>query len=284
VALSDRTNYELAKMQAEQVVPGALAKVVSYRAIRREQMRKRVQNARDNLFLKAAGGRLQTAREYASIGAPAGVIRPRPALEANRLRRATGSHDSHSKNHARIPSRPPGISHMEGMMEREFSRRTAIAALAASAAIPSIALAADGSGDDSELIECGRQLDVLYAAHAEANRLSQPYWDAVHAWRDAQGDRHVTNEEWMAAATRLEREVPLPSPNLDEIMNAMDDPMRRIMALPAKTPAGLAVKARLVKHENSELWDEPFEDLDWDKVKLRALIDSVLAFAERRGA
>jgi hypothetical protein len=172
-------------------------------------------------------------------------------------------------------------------MEREFSRRTAIAAMAGAAGFAAVDLAAAApcsASDDSELINLDKQVDAIEASYEEAARLSQPHWDAIEAWVRSQKRRDISPESYSAAMERLEQEFPLPKPDCDEITGMMDKPMRRIMALPAFTPAGLAVKARLVKSEYSALWEEPFEDLDWDKMKLRALVDSVLAFAERRTA
>ncbi|HEV2627211.1 MAG TPA: hypothetical protein VGV41_01010, partial [Pseudolabrys sp.] len=60
----------------------------------------------------------------------------------------------------------------------------------------------------------------------------------------------------------------------------MDAPMRRVMDLPAHTPDGLVCKAQLVRM-SSKLWDVPAEDLDWDDMKIRALVDGVLDYAAR---
>jgi hypothetical protein len=94
---------------------------------------------------------------------------------------------------------------------------------------------------------------------------------------------------------RIERELQLleaqePSEKLDEefgpqgrpdaldILDMVDVPMRRIMALPATTLAGLAVKARVARFSCKHYWDEPEEDLDWNELMARKLIDAVLDF------
>jgi hypothetical protein len=58
----------------------------------------------------------------------------------------------------------------------------------------------------------------------------------------------------------------------------LDAPMRWIMTLPATTLAGLAIKARVARFSCEHLWEEPEEDLDWDELMTRKLIDAVLDF------
>jgi hypothetical protein len=41
---------------------------------------------------------------------------------------------------------------------------------------------------------------------------------------------------------------------------------------------GLAVKARVARFSCEHYWDEPEEDLDWDELMARKLIDAVLDF------
>ena len=53
--------------------------------------------------------------------------------------------------------------------------------------------------------------------------------------------------------------------------------VRAIIAAPARTVAGLAVKARATASDACMMlwWDEPQMDLDWDKKMLRWLIEAV---------
>jgi hypothetical protein len=84
----------------------------------------------------------------------------------------------------------------------------------------------------------------------------------------------------MAALGRIELEYPVASPTCDEVTNAMDRPMCRIMELSAKTTAGLAVKARVARFACEHFWHESDEDADWDHKMARKLIDAVLHFNE----
>jgi hypothetical protein len=49
----------------------------------------------------------------------------------------------------------------------------------------------------------------------------------------------------------------------------------KIMAAPARTLAGLGVKAIVAIHASPHFWDEPFQDTDWDQKGPRALIEAV---------
>jgi hypothetical protein len=125
-------------------------------------------------------------------------------------------------------------------------------------------------------------VEALEIQLRDAQRLSRPNWDAKHAWGSAQRGRgHIPDEEIIAAYERIDLEHPLPSPDADELTDAMDSPMRRVMDLPADTPEGLAVKARLVQVGSDNLWREDPEALDWEERKLRSLVDAVLNFASR---
>ncbi|WP_316195168.1 MULTISPECIES: hypothetical protein [unclassified Bradyrhizobium] len=48
-----------------------------------------------------------------------------------------------------------------------------------------------------------------------------------------------------------------------------------IMATPARTIAGLGVKARHAAYVNSEHWNAPIDEIDWDAQAVRSLIDAV---------
>jgi hypothetical protein len=76
---------------------------------------------------------------------------------------------------------------------------------------------------------------------------------------------------------------PQSRPEALDILDMMDPPMRRIMALPATALAGLAVKARVARFSCEPFWDEPEEDLDWDELVARKLSHAVLEFCGRHG-
>jgi hypothetical protein len=50
---------------------------------------------------------------------------------------------------------------------------------------------------------------------------------------------------------------------------------KKIMSSPVHTLGGLRVKAMVAIHAPCDCWDEPFDDLDWDKKGIRALVEAV---------
>ena len=70
--------------------------------------------------------------------------------------------------------------------------------------------------------------------------------------------------------------------NLIESMLVSLEPIEQaIMAIPARTIAGLGVKARHAAHVLSEHWDAPIDQMDWDARAVRFLIDAVCSLAAR---
>ena len=102
---------------------------------------------------------------------------------------------------------------------------------------------------DAALLALGQALDVLFAEHARLH---------------AEAERIDTIEAWSAYETMLNRIQPVAD---------------AIMAAPAHTAAGLAVKARLTLWGNEIPLDEPFRDLDFHHQTTRQLIEAVLALA-----
>jgi hypothetical protein len=69
-----------------------------------------------------------------------------------------------------------------------------------------------------------------------------------------------------------------PDSNLEliEAMLVSLEPIEQaIMAIPARTIAGLGVKARHVAYVISEHWDAPIDQIDWDARAVRSLIEAV---------
>ena len=64
-----------------------------------------------------------------------------------------------------------------------------------------------------------------------------------------------------------------------EVIEAMLDRLepieRAIMATPARTVAGLGVKARHAAYVMCEYWDAPIDKIDWDARAVRLLIEAV---------
>ena len=70
-------------------------------------------------------------------------------------------------------------------------------------------------------------------------------------------------------------------PTAGDITDAMDVPMRQIMALPAFTFEGLAVKARAALFAFEYAFDRDLDELDWTDLVARHLIESILNTAAR---
>src|SRR5262245_55058085 len=65
----------------------------------------------------------------------------------------------------------------------------------------------------------------------------------------------------------------------EAILARLDPIERAIMAAPARTIAGLGVKARHAAYVMSRCWDEPIDSIDWDARAVRLLIDAVCKLA-----
>ncbi|WOH70675.1 hypothetical protein RX330_20475 [Bradyrhizobium sp. NDS-1] len=98
---------------------------------------------------------------------------------------------------------------------------------------------------DAELIALGQQLDAF------AHRLA-------------------TSEAKWAEDTAPNWEHP------DDILTEAGPVCRAILAAPARTVAGLAVKARLAAFGAPTYWQKSDEDADWDILVMRQLVESVI--------
>jgi hypothetical protein len=62
---------------------------------------------------------------------------------------------------------------------------------------------------------------------------------------------------------------------VEAILARLDPIERAIMATPARTIAGLGVKARHAAHVTSQYWSEPIDKIDWEARAVRLLIEAV---------
>ena len=121
---------------------------------------------------------------------------------------------------------------------------------------------------DVELLPLGKQFDQLERQYHEVIERDRP-----------RIERELQLLETQEPSEKLDEEFgPQSRPDALDILDMMDAPIRRIMALPATTLAGLAVKARVARFSCELFWDKPEEDLDWDELMARKLIDAVLDF------
>jgi len=183
-------------------------------------------------------------------------------------------------------------------MKTKLSRRAALAgaiSLAPAAAVAAVPIGADA---DAELIAVGEQLiavcerarelwDFLAPYSEEFNKRLAAACEEIGGVRQS-GSSKAADELWAVRSAEINQAMQAMGPELNaandehgRMIAAMGEPARRIFALPARTIRGLAIKAVLAAYENSDLWDEPFDDLDYNQNWLRNLIEAVLAFAGR---
>jgi hypothetical protein len=164
------------------------------------------------------------------------------------------------------------------IMTTTTSRRAVLAGVAALPVATTPALAAVAN-PDAELLALGERFDALMKLYDDAEVRSEPYQTAFSR-EGAKLAETAPNPDgvWEELCDRLEREYPIAYPTCDDVIDLTGEPSRQIMALPAFTPEGLAVKARLARFHCSHFWrvaDE--EKADWDDLVARKLIDAVLA-------
>lgn len=164
-----------------------------------------------------------------------------------------------------------------------ITRRTLFqaAAVTAAAVSPGVS-AAKATHPDDALLAYGRELDGCIRDHKATCAKYRPLWDKLSA--RLQDETRGQDESPVAWHHRIYAEVGLEAldqqgEHPDDIIGRSDAPSRAIMAIPATTLAGLAVKARLAKFGASHIWKESYDDADWDHLVLRSLIDAVLDLA-----
>lgn len=165
-----------------------------------------------------------------------------------------------------------------------ITRRTLFQAAAVTAAASSSSRASNAKANhpDDVLLTYGRELDSCIHDHKTTCAKYRPLWDNLSARLQDETRRH--DESSVSWHGRIYAEVGLEAldqqgEHPDDIIGRSDAPSRAIMAIPATTLAGLAVKARLAKFGASHIWKESDGDADWDHLVLRNLVDAVLELA-----
>lgn len=173
------------------------------------------------------------------------------------------------------------------------SRRTAMTVISAAAAgIAALTTAAAASAEpaDAELLELGAGFDALVPEMLATRAAAFAYSDAIEqeTARRIGGTNPVPPLQllptmlWHSTFCAVEREMG-PSSAVDVCEAAatrLDEVLDAIMATPAHTMAGLAVKARaaaILTHDY--LWHGPTIDLDWNDEILRSLFEAIFAAA-----
>jgi hypothetical protein len=109
-----------------------------------------------------------------------------------------------------------------------------------------VELRTEATDDDSNLIALGKQLEETVI---KIQRLCHP----------ASADSHLEL--------------------IESTLVCLEPIEQAIMAIPARTIAGLGVKARHAAYVISEHWDAPIDQIDWDARAVRSLIEAVCDLA-----
>jgi hypothetical protein len=129
--------------------------------------------------------------------------------------------------------------------------------------------AASCTGDDRELLALETQFKALIAELAALPAVSH-----AHAIASCSDNRTSTVE------TRVRERSDQDATRQAEAILARLYPVEQaIMAIPARTIAGLGVKARHAAYVMSQYWISPITEIDWHAKVVRLLIESVCSLA-----
>jgi hypothetical protein len=106
----------------------------------------------------------------------------------------------------------------------------------------SVVSLAEGTDDDSALLALGEQFEEIAGRVQKLQSLASP-------------DDHLEQ--------------------IEAVLGSLEPIERAIMAMPARTVAGLGVKARHAAYVMSEYWNAPIDRIDWDARAVRLLIEAV---------
>ena len=184
-----------------------------------------------------------------------------------------------------------------------ISRRDALRAglaVGAVAVLPAATAAAAimPQGDDADLIALGKRFDEARAINDDHKRRIEaveseadlpPRFDAdperwLNLVRDDYEGARAEMDVWLAkhaaASERAGIDV-LEAKRMEFVDHVLDPIVVLICATPARTLAGLVVKARALQFV-SDWWDVPANDLDLENEHARHLIDDMLSIAGRQ--
>jgi len=127
----------------------------------------------------------------------------------------------------------------------------------------------DPANDDSALLTLERQFNEVAADLFAAQRV-----------RDDLAACSVSrSSEPRSELLRPESSEEVCTRQVETILARLDPIERAIMATPARTIAGLGVKARHAAYVMSQYWEEPVDQIDWEAKAVRLLIEAVCEVA-----
>jgi hypothetical protein len=177
-----------------------------------------------------------------------------------------------------------------------LTRRAAMVAGLAAAAVPAVPALATASGD-ARLLELGRKFEPLFAKYLTFWPAYKAVWDRVEERKRA--EVHPSPEEWsnlepgtyesrvagiLEAIERINKEEGFDKLSdehdaLCESAGGIDQLTDEIVKTPATTLAGLAVKARAACMVFHSYWDGPRNKMDIDEHLVRELVDGICRLA-----
>ena len=137
----------------------------------------------------------------------------------------------------------------------------------------SVGSATASSGDDSPLLALEKQFNAITAELLALERLC----------RDQKRNRGPTARSpegsTIASCVGEHTHDAVMTEQIESVLARLHPVERAIMQTPARTMAGLSVKARHAAYVTSQYWEAPIDKLDWDAQAVRLLIEAVCDFA-----
>ena len=127
----------------------------------------------------------------------------------------------------------------------------------------------DPANDDSALLTLERQFNEVAADLFAVQRVRDTLV-ACSVSRSSESRSELLRPEYSEEVRTRQVET---------ILARLDPIERAIMATPARTIAGLGVKARHAAYVVSQCWEKPVDQIDWEAKAVRLLIEAVCEVA-----
>jgi hypothetical protein len=127
----------------------------------------------------------------------------------------------------------------------------------------------DLANDDSALLTLERQFNEV-AADLFAVQRVRDEWAACSVSRSSEPASELSRPEYSEEVRKRE---------VESILARLDPIERAITTTPARTIAGLGVKARHAAYVVSQYWEAPIGQIDWEAKTVRLLIEAVCEVA-----
>jgi hypothetical protein len=137
----------------------------------------------------------------------------------------------------------------------------------------SVGSATASPGDDSPLLALEKQFNAIIAELLAVERLFRD--QKRNPGPAARSPERSTIESCVGEHTH----DAVMTEQIDSVLARLHPIERAIMQTPARTMAGLSVKARHAAYVTSQYWEAPIDKLDWDARAVRLLIEAVCDFA-----